>query len=101
MKDTNQDITQAEQNHIEMVNGNAVSRKGPLCHRLLNSSDFHLTDFPYAVWEVTNDTRDWRTCGENFACIHRANQSTLEAALRYMTGDNRVLVWNKDVPEAE
>lgn len=96
----NQDIEQAENSHIEMENGNAVSRVGHNCSKLLNSSDFFLTDFTFSVWEVTSDTRDWRTCGENFACILRANQSTLEGALKYMTGSNRVLVHNKNIPES-
>lgn len=98
---TNRDIEIAEGSYIEMENGNVVDRNGHFTHKLLNSSDFHLTQFPYAVWEVTNDTLDWRTCGENSACIHRANQSTLEGALRYMTSERHVLVWNKDVPEKD
>jgi hypothetical protein len=109
------DIENAEKNYIEVDSRLAeplqyknVTVKGFLASHLAGSSDFEITPSTFAIWEVTGNTYDGMTHGINWACIHRANQSTLAGALQYMVApsdselgatDNRVLVYNKAYPE--
>ncbi len=111
-KQSNSDILAAETNWIEHSvrpdNGKAgyvqsaasAQWHGPLARKLLDSPDYSATPSPYSVWELTGDYYDWQTDCALPVAILRANQSTLECALRYM-GENKVLVWNKYVPEKE
>ena len=94
----NKDINFAENNWIE-IDGDNRNWNGGYADKLLNSSDFTVNPCSYSVWEVTNSTYDNRTDAVNFASILRANQSTLAGALKYMTSDNRVLIYNKAYPE--
>lgn len=97
------DITCAESNWIQFgTDWRLQAWAGPLARKLMDSQDFEITPFTYSVWEVTGDCHPLyrNPDATSFACILRANQSTLAGALRYMTKD-RVLVWNKGVSEAE
>jgi len=100
MKTTHKDIDNAEANWIQHAGNQTLNDRahviwhGNEANKLLNSPDFNYLPFVYSVWEVTNDTYDNQTDASKFACIHRANQSTLQGALKYMTSDNRVLVEN-------
>ena len=83
------DIQRAEKNHLVLNNGKLKIAWGHLAERLYFSSEFQKTSCAFSVWEL-NENR----------AILRANQSSLENALRYMTTDNRVLVWNEEIPES-
>lgn len=105
-------IKQSEQNHVELSNGEVVSWFGPLANKLINSPDFTATArnaaVTFQVWEVTENTYDWRWDASQFVCILRAQQSVLSTdkpkpatgALDYMGNENRVLVHNRDIPES-
>lgn len=94
----NFDIALAEKNYVQCNGGFVEKWNGSLADKLQNSPDFEITPHPFEVWEVTTDFHDWRTDCNKPVAILRAAQSSLAGALKYM-GENRVLVWRKDVPE--
>lgn len=92
------DIDLADRAWLQVETDGSITWNGGLATKLKNSPDFEVCKCPFSVWEITGDTYDWRTDGEQFVAILRANQSTLECALQYMA-ENRVLVHNKNFPE--
>lgn len=85
------DLDAADRNWVQFESaGNYHSHFGPLAGILLDSRDFELSPFAYQVWEIGG----WRTDGTP-SMILRANQSTLEGALGYMT-KHRILVYNRE-----
>ncbi len=106
-------ITQAEANHVEISRGKVIAWRGPWANKLINSPDFTASALNssacFQVWEVTQNTYDWRTDASQHVCILRACQRVLSTdsprpatgALDYMGHAGRVLVYNRDVEERE
>lgn len=85
------DLDAADRNWIQFQSpGNYHSHFGTLASVLMESRDFSATAFPFSVWEIVGSHADGTP-----AAILRANQSTLESALRYMQ-PLRILVYNRE-----
>ena len=91
MKAIHPDLDAADSNWIQFSeSGEYESSHGMQASCLMESPDFALTPFAYSVWEITGMS----VVTERPVAILRANQSTLESALSYMT-EGRILVLNK------
>lgn len=84
------DLDAADRNWIQFnAPGDWHDLHGSLASDLMDCPEFELTGFPYQVWEVVG----YRSNSKPVAIL-RANQSSLEGALKYMK-QGRVLVYNQ------
>lgn len=91
MKHHYPDLDAADRNWIQFSSpGNYKDHCGANAGLLMGSDDFECTKFPFQVWELSG----YRPDGSPVAIL-RANQSTLEGALKYMQAE-RILVYNAE-----
>ncbi len=90
MKTEHPDLDSADSNWIDFEKPEHYrAHHGPLASELIGARGFSCTLFPFQVWEIVTHDKDGLA-----VAILRANQMTLEGALKYMEGE-RVMVYNR------